>query len=317
VVAGAVTASAPLVLHLVWGPLGPGALREFLASYHSHDPGVAHDLVIVLNGVRPREGGAASRASLFRELEGTEHHVVELEHPVQDLVAYAQALRVLDCQRVCILNSHSRICADGWLSALDKSLSPADVGIVGATGSWAGMRSYSRYHLRLASPYRAVWPDRSSTLRAFRELAVERGSAPATRGLRSRLNTARELANMMFYCPAFPSPHLRTNAIMADRELLLPLLPDRLARKAQAYRLESGSGGITRQVREMGLRALVVDNQGRAFSPEDWPDSETFWQGTQRGLLVADNQTDAYARGDLNRRRVLSGFAWGERAAPL
>jgi hypothetical protein len=309
-------ATPPLVLHLVWGPLGPGALREFLSSYHAHDAGAAHDLAIVFNGAGSQHGAAGCRASLRRELEGTEHRLLELERPVLDLVAYKQALGVLDCERVCILNSHSRICADGWLSALDESLGAADVGIVGATGSWAGMRSYAHYHLGLASPYRAVWPDRASTLRAFRELAVESGSAPATRGLRSRLNTARELLNMIFYCRSFPSPHLRTNAIMADRELLLRLLPDRLARKAQAYRLESGSASLTRQVRHMGLRALVVDNQGRAFEPQDWPDSETFWQGTQRCLLVADNQTDAYARGDLERRRVLSGFAWGERAAP-
>jgi hypothetical protein len=311
VVAGPVTPSAPLVLHLVWGPLGPRQLHEFLASYHAHDPGVPHDLAIVLNGVRPD-----GRASLLSELEGTGHRLVELERPVLDLVAYAQALRPLDCERVCILNSHSRICSDGWLSVLDDSLRPADVGIVGATGSWAGMRSYAYYHLGLAGPYRAIWPDRGTTLRAFRELAAERGAEPAASGMRGSLNTAWGLANMMFYCPSFPSPHLRTNAIMADRDLLLGLLPERLARKSQAYRLESGSRGITRRVQQMGLRALVVDNQGRTFSAEEWPDSETFWQGSQRGLLVADNQTDAYAQGDLDRRRVLSGFAWGTRAAP-
>ena len=312
---GAGLVTRPLVLHLVWGPLGPLALRKFLASYHAHDAGAAHDLVVVFNGVGPQEGGAADRSSLLTELEGTEHRLVEIERPVLDLVAYKQALGVLDHERACILNSHSRICADGWLGALDQSLG-ADVGIVGATGSWAGMRSYAYYHLGLASPYRAVWSDRGPTLQVFRELAAERGSAPAPPGLRGRINTARGLADMVFYGPSFPSPHLRTNAIMADRDLLLGLLPDRLARKSQAYRFESGSRGITRRVRQMGLRALVVDNQARAFPPEDWPDSETFWQGSQRGLLVADNQTDAYAQGDLDRRSVLSGFAWGERATP-
>ena len=86
----------PLVLHLVWGPLGPLALRKFLASYHAHDAGAAHDLVVVFNGVGPQEGGAADRSSLLTELEGTEHRLVEIERPVLDLVAYAQALRLLD-----------------------------------------------------------------------------------------------------------------------------------------------------------------------------------------------------------------------------
>jgi hypothetical protein len=308
----------PLVLHLVWGPLGPQALRDFLASYRDHDSGEAHDLAIVLNGVHvgpPR--APASREELLAELEGTEHRLIELERPVLDLVAYGQALRTVDHERVCILNSHSRIRCDGWLAALDEALGRPGVGMVGATGSWAGMRSYAQYHFRLPSPYRRVWRDRPATLREFRKLALERESAPEPHGLRYRMNTARTLLDMAAYCPSFPSPHLRTNAIMADRELLVQLLPDDLGRKIHAYRLESGAQGITRQVQRRGLRTLVVDRSGRAYEPEDWPDSETFWQGEQSGLLVADNQTDSYEQGDLERRRVLSRFAWGERAAPL
>lgn len=311
------TSTPPLVLHLVWGPLGPRTLRDFLTSYQAHDPGEEHDLAIVLNGVDVGQTGiSASREELLAELEGTEHRLIELERPVLDLVAYGQAVRAVDHERVCILNSHSRIRGDGWLAALDETLSRSGVGMVGATGSWAGMRSYAQYHLRLPSAYRRVWPDRSATLREFRELAGERDSVPAPRGLRGRVNTARALLEMAVYCPSFPSPHLRTNAIMADRELLMQLLPDHLGRKVHAYRLESGARGITRQVQRRGLRALVVDRSGRAYEQEDWPDSETFWQGAQGGLLVADNQTDAYQRGDLARRSVLSHFAWGERAVP-
>ena len=307
----------PLVLHLVWGPLGPRALRDFLISFREHDPGEEHELAIVLNGVdASRAGATASREELLAELEGIEHRLIELERPVLDLVAYGQAIRAVDHERICILNSHSRIRCDGWLAALDRTLTRPDVGIVGATGSWTGMRSYAQYHLRLPSPYRRVWRDRSATLREFQELALERDGAPQPRGLRGRVNTARALLDMAVYCPPFPSPHLRTNAIMADRELLVRLLPEQLGRKVHAYRLESGARGITRLVQSRGLRALVVDRAGQAYEPEDWPDSETFWQGDQSGLLVADNQTDSYQRGDLDRRRVLSGFAWGERAAP-
>jgi hypothetical protein len=308
----------PLVLHLVWAPLGPQALRDFLTSYRAHDAGQEHELAIVLNGVGAGPARAsASREELLAELEGTEHRLIELERSVLDLVAYGQAVRAVDHERVCILNSHSRIRCDGWLAALDEALGPANVGMVGATGSWAGMRSYAQYHLRLPSSYRRVWGDRSATLRKFRELALEHDAAPRPRGLRDRVNTVRSLLDMAVYGPSFPSPHLRTNAIMAGRELLVQLLPDHLGRKIHAYRLESGAQGITRQVQRRGLRTLVVDRSGRAYEPEDWPDSETFWQGSQRGLLVADNQTTSYQRGDAGRRRILSRFAWGERAAPL
>ncbi len=308
----------PLVLHLVWGPLGPRPLRDFLASYREHDPGETHELAIVLNGMIPGlPGTSTSREELLAELEGIEHRLIELERPVLDLVAYGQAIRAVEHERVCILNSHSRICCDGWLIALDQALDRPGIGIVGATGSWTGMRSYAQYHLRLPSSYRRVWRDRSTTLREFRELALERDGAVKPRGLRGRVNTLRTLLDMAVYCPPFPSPHLRTNAFMADRELLLQLLPNHLTRKIHAYRLESGAGGITRQVQSRGLRALVVDCSGQVYEPQDWPDSETFWQGAQSGLLVADNQTDSYQRGDADRRRLLSCFAWGERAAPL
>ena len=83
-----------------------------------------------------------------------------------------------------------------------------------------------------------------------------------------------------------------------------------------AYRLENGRHNLTRQVQAMGLRTLVVARDGSRYDPEQWPLSRTLWQGDQEGLLVADNQTRSYAVGGLERRRLLSGFAWGPRADP-
>jgi hypothetical protein len=47
-----------------------------------------------------------------------------------------------------------------------------------------------------------------------------------------------------------------------------------------------------------------------------WHESEVFWQGRQRNLLVADNQTIRYETVDAAQRTFLSRFAWGERARP-
>ncbi|MFI4989732.1 MAG: hypothetical protein ACHQHO_02290 [Solirubrobacterales bacterium] len=313
--------SRPAVVHLVWAPLGRSAVHDFLASYRAHDAGAAHDLAIVLNGAGVGAAGNSadgilSREQLLLELDGTPHRLIELDRPVLDLVAYGAAVRTLGHQRVCLVNSHSRIRCDGWLAALEEALRPSSVGVVGASGSWAGLRSYALYHLRLPSPYRHVWQDHSKTLSGFRELAGERAEARSGRGPRARLSTLRGVAEMLAYGPPFPSPHLRTNVIMAERALLARLLPDRLTRKVHAYQFESGSKGLTRRMLSMGLRAQVVDRDGRAYEPEEWPESETFWQGAQDGLMVADNQTEAYRRGDLDRRLLLSRFAWGERAAP-
>ena len=101
---------------------------------------------------------------------------------------------------------------------------------------------------------------------------------------------------------AFPNPHIRTNAFMLGRDLLLDLDWPRAGRKHRARELESGSRSITRQVLGRGLRALVVDRHARCHEPEQWPTSLTFRRGDQENLLVADNRTRQYDEADPARR---------------
>ena len=58
----------------------------------------------------------------------------------------------------------------------------------------------------------------------------------------------------------------------------------------------------------------MVDSEGTSFEETHWARSRTLWQGDQELLLVADNQTRIYARGSLERRGLLSSFAWGRQA---
>ncbi len=299
------------VVHLVWGPLGAKPLREFLASYGRHPAGVEHDLVVLFNGVSDQ-----LRPELEAELKDIEHRALTTAEPVQDLAAYAYATDRLEHERVCFLNSHSAILKPGWLTMLNTALGDRDVGLVGASGSWASMRSYALYHLGLPSAYRRVWPDRARALSEFRALDAERTGTEAARGPIRHLHTAKALADMAIGFSSFPAHHVRTNAFMAERRLLGRALGASLRRKVDAHRLESGRHGLTRRVEQAGLRAVVVDRSGTPFDVPQWPDSDTFWQGDQDGLLVADNQTETYRRADWTRRRLLSTYAWGDRARP-
>ncbi len=119
------------VVHLVWGPLGPAPLREFLRSYERHAAGAEHELVVVFNGV-----SAAQRPLLQAELHGTEHHLIELAEPAMDLVAYGAVVGAIEHSHVCFLNSYSVILADGWLGHLAAAVESPGVGLAGATGSW-------------------------------------------------------------------------------------------------------------------------------------------------------------------------------------
>ncbi len=119
------------VVHLVWGPLGPAPLCEFLASYDECAPGAAHELVVVFNGV-----SAAQRPPLLAELDGRAHRLIELAEPVIDLAAYGAAAASIEHMHVCFLNSYSVIRVDGWLGHLAAALRSPGVGLAGATASW-------------------------------------------------------------------------------------------------------------------------------------------------------------------------------------
>ena len=113
----------------------------------------------------------------------------------------------------------------------------------------------------------------------------------------------------------FPNPHVRTSSFMLDRELMLGLdWPDVGQDKLAALRLENGRHNITRQVAGRGFATVVVGRDGRAYLPEEWPESATFRAGGQRNLLVADNRTAEYERADPRRRAELARFAWGTSA---
>jgi hypothetical protein len=144
--------------------------------------------------------------------------------------------------------------------------------------------------LGLPSPYRRVWPDRRRTFSQFQELHIEHTDNSSARSPLAFLHTARALTDMTIGFSQFPAPHLRTNALMAKRQLLSQALSQDLGRKVDAHRLESGRRSITAQIERAGLRALVVDSGGQAFEQPEWPDSKTFWQADQEGLLVADNR---------------------------
>jgi hypothetical protein len=297
------------VVHLIWGPLGLDPPRRFLASYNARPAGVEHELVVVLNGVEDDQ-----LAGLEAELAGMECRTVRLPRPVQDLAAYAQVLEHLEHDRVCFVNSHSELLVGDWLRKLDQALEEPRAGLVGASGSWASLRSYALRRLGLPSVYGRLWPRGSGAFDEFRRIESERVGAPLPRGPLSYLYTALTLADMTFGFNSFPAPHLRTNAFMGERSLLARLLAAGVRRKFNAYRLESGRRSITAQVLESGLRALVVDSEGGVSDSGDWPRSETFWSGTQRRLLVSDNQTRIYDSADPRRRTLLAQYAWGEHA---
>lgn len=111
--------------------------------------------------------------------------------------------------------------------------------------------------------------------------------------------------------PRFPNPHLRTNGFIVARDLFVALRWPDVRKKLEAWELESGHAGMTAQVRERGLRTVVVDRDGGVHEPPAWPASATFRAGEQAKLLIADNRTRDWQDADAETRAKLARLAWG------
>jgi hypothetical protein len=294
------------VVHLVRHANGAAPFDAFMASYERCAAGVEHDLVLLFKGF----DDPAAIAPYLERCSAPAPARIEVSDRGLDLSAYRAAAAILGHERLCFVNSFSEILATGWLSALDAAFADPGVGLAGATGSWASHRSYALSMLRLPNGYGASLGERERMTPAMRSTSTATKVSRSRRLVRSAVNISHDLATY----PGFPAPHVRTNAFVIGRELLLSLKARRLDRKRTTYRFEAGFGSMTAQVRARGLATVVVARDRIARGPDAWPDADVFWQGTQRDLLVADNQTRAYEHGDSAVREALSRYAWGPRA---
>src|ERR1035437_607378 len=180
------------VIYVAHKQFGVAPFRAFVDSYRTHAAGVTHELVIVFKGFCGFE--ATSR---YQELlAGVSYHSLFLDDVGYDLGSYFQAVAAFKCDMYCLLNSRSVILVDGWLEMLYRYAKRPEVGMVSATGSMESL--YTDY---LAIQDRCAGP--GGRIRQF------------LRG--SFINRMRH----RFLYPAFPNPHLRTNAIAIRREIFL------------------------------------------------------------------------------------------------
>lgn len=121
---------------------------------------------------------------------------------------------------------------------------------------------------------------------------------------------------------SFPNPHVRTNAFAMPKELAESLSWS-VVTKEDANALEAGPQSLTRQVLAKGRKAIVVSKDtwglpavANVENLLSLRDLCTFRWGSQKGLLVADNRTDAYARSSSTGKDYLETLAWGKTQTP-
>jgi hypothetical protein len=270
--------SSIAVVYLARGiPSGIDSAEAFFASYESHDAGIAHTLWVIVKGWENTPG--LDRLNALATRFGAK--VTALPDDGFDFGAYFRAATVLRDDWICLMNTNSRIRVPSWLLRLHHAALRADVGAAGATGSWESLVRDAYVSMR-------------------------------SQGWLAPRALARVAANWMRF-PAFPNPHLRSNAILTRMSLFKEFSRRcRIPRtKREAYRLESGRSGFSAFLRSRRLAPVVCGADNGVYYPPDWPASGTFRSLGQHNLLVADNQTLQYEAEAHIGRHSLQLATWG------
>jgi hypothetical protein len=334
--------SRPAAIYLARAADGLAALRRFAESYRRHEAGVEHDFVVLYKGFAEPSELANARAVF----QGLMHRGIELLDEGFDIGSYLEACRRLQQDVVCCLNTHSEIAAPNWLGHLVAQLSQDDVGLVGPMGSYESLAAtiplieraidvaqhglqrpddaLVRYFDFVLPRFRPDWYDMAHSQR--RRVGVARAVSDrvlAWRRLRAAMTGPRgsaliwpgapELDVAAF--PRFPNPHIRSNGFAIRRKRLLELDLIAIRSKEDANLFESGRSSLTTQVRQAGLKALVVGRDGVGYDIPDWSRSRTFRLGDQNNLLVEDNHTRAFAAMSRGAKVAHTLMSWGDYAS--
>ena len=275
------------VVHVIWVPYGIELFQRFITSYRKYSSGHSHELILLFNGVSKYE--EVSPYLDFADSFGIAYKMHIYYGFCQDIDAYFWIADKLDSSYLLFVNSYSEFLAENWLEKYVMNIAP-DVGMIGATGSWQS------YYLTVFANNSWKWNRKKTLAENIRKYKL--------------------LLKAFFYWrykfPAFPNPHIRTNAFFINRELLKSIHHGVLKNKFDAYKFESGQNSITRQIMRKGIDVVVIDRWGNKHRKDGWPASKTFWISEQENLLISDNQTNLFVTSDANARSKLTYLAWGQ-----
>jgi hypothetical protein len=254
------------------------SFERFFSSYRSQPASLEHDLVVAIKGWDNGE-----RLTRFKTLcSDIVSMFLELPDDGYDWGAYFRTAEALNCETLCFLNTHSEILHPNWLRILQDGLLLPETGAVGCTGSWESMLPSLNHMLGyfLLGSY------------TFRDLL-------------------HWCANHRHF-PRYPNPHLRSNAFIIPRSIMLAFAKQRAIpkSKAEAYRLESGYVGLTNFLVKQGIPPRLAGADGNYYSMPEWNMSRTFRQADSENLLVADNQTRDFASRPPEEKAIFMASSW-------
>ncbi len=274
------------VVHLVRSRNGIEPFKRFIRSYSQHRAGVEHDFIVIFKGFSRDEDTRDYR----KLMSCFQYKTLFVRDYGYDVRAYFVAVKTFHYKYYCFLNSFSCILDDDWLMKMYTYITQPNVGLVGCSGSYESL--YTNF---INGPQTGI---HGSFL-----------TSVAKRLKQWKKQTRRKIA----FDP-FPNYHIRTNGFIISREVINKVQFPFILNKMDAYKFESGKKSLSKQVLKMDRELLIVGKNGRRYDKDEWGASQSFWQGNQSNLLIADNQTDFYQFAEPELKAKLSKRAWGSTA---
>lgn len=109
----------------------------------------------------------------------------------------------------------------------------------------------------------------------------------------------------------FPNPHIRTCAFMMKRDLFLQY-SDKCKfpqTKEDTWEIEHGAGSLTNFVLNKDGQAVVVNNEGNVFYPQDWEQAQTY-VALESKAIMDDKWARRYALTDEYLRTKIEMENW-------
>ena len=274
------------VFYNLWLPYDILPFKSFLTSYNSYNAGISHQLIIIFKDCKEKD--------ITPYLALLTHYSIPFKsiyfNGGYDIDAYFFAANSFEADYLFFFNTNSVIQTNNWLLKMYKAIvGKPKIGICSATGSWMSYRS-------------AVFTQNSWKYNSEQSLIIN---------FRKYKLLFKALLYYPFLFKAFPNPHIRTNAFMIKRELLLKVNFKPIKTKMQAYLFESVRRSISNQIIDLGYEIRIVDKNGISIAVKEWSDTEIFWNKTQKDLMVSDNQTEKYIKATNDEKNLYTRLAWG------
>lgn len=306
---------------------------KFAQSYRAYQAGCSHDLIVIHKGAATKPG---TKLAVELMLAGIPYTSVDMDDSGYDIQAYLKLASMIKHDYVCFFNTYSEIRADDWLIKLVRPLlSSVTVGMAGATASFESLYD------SIGMISKIIWLCSSDRIPFDEEIAATFGSQLAVHAAGwmeaagasddrdlNRLLASQEIADAfahhwravtrhgaglagLDHFNRFPNPHLRSNAFVMRREVLVGMGFDIGPTKFDCVRFESGVDGLPTRIAELGLTSVLVGADGRTFETEQWAEAKGFRLGDQSNVMVADNQVRSFETGTDADRSQLAAMSWG------